>query len=50
MSNDVSGFGERHRESITDSLDDRGSALDVERESCSTTGFDFYVGKLATNL
>ena len=40
MSNDVSGFGPNHREPSFDS-DSRMESN--ARESCTTTGFDFYV-------
>ena len=45
LSNDMSGFGPNHREA--DSIDDSESKrLKDARESCTTTGFDFYVGGL----
>lgn len=43
LSDDRSGFGPAHRDG-SDSSDSR----DNGRESCTTTGFDFYVGKLGT--
>ena len=46
----MSGFGERHRQSITNSIDDRGSDIEDDRESGATSGFDFYVGKITKNL
>ena len=42
LSVDHSGFGPNHR----DDSDDDSSDRDDGRESCTTTGFDFYVGKL----
>ena len=42
MSNDVSGFGPMHREKSSESESDCRD----ERESCTTTGFDFYVNNM----
>lgn len=41
LSNDMSGFGPNHREKSEDSESERQKEA---RESCTTTGFDFYVG------
>ena len=35
---------------MTNSIDDRGSDIDDDRESGTTSGFDFYVGKITKNL
>ena len=32
------------------SIDDRGSELEIDRESAATSGFDFYVGKITKNI
>lgn len=43
LSHDVSGFGPNHRE---ESFDEESERIKESRESCTTTGFDFYVRKL----
>ena len=42
LSNDVSGFGPMHREKSSESESDCRD----DRQSCTTTGFDFYVNNM----